>query len=124
MTAPVYDRATGRLYALSSTLQSEVTGYWSGYLTSADAAFGDQASLAQIWADQGGVYLFLAETPADPAAFATALIALLPQLSPQGWLRFAWIANPNDTLSCLSGANSLRKASTVNERDLAAAAWV
>jgi hypothetical protein len=97
MTAPVYDRATGRLYALSSTLQSEVTGYWSGYLTSADAAFGDQASLAQIWADQGGVYLFLAETPADPAAFATALIALLPQLSPQGWLRFAWIANPNDS---------------------------
>jgi hypothetical protein len=96
MAAPVYDRTAGRLYTLSSTSQSGVTGYWSGYLTSANAAFGDQASLAQVWADQSGVYLFLAQAPADPAAFAAALIAILPQLSPQGWLRFAWIANPND----------------------------
>src|ERR1043166_6446906 len=96
MPAPVYDRVTGRLYALSSTSQSGVAGYWSGYLTSAGAAFGDQASLTQVWADQGGVYLFLAKTPTDPAAFAAALIEILPQLSPQGWLRFAWIFNPND----------------------------
>src|ERR1051326_5848428 len=99
MPAPVYERATGRLYALSSTSQSGVAGYWSGYLTSAGAGFGDQATLAQVWADRGGVYLFLAETPTDPAAFAAALIAILPQLSPQGWLRFAWIANPNEAAS-------------------------
>src|ERR1043166_864784 len=99
MPAPVYDRVTGRLYALSSTSQSRVAGYWSGYLTSAGAAFGDQANLTQVWADQGGVYLFLAKTPTDPAAFAAALIEILPQLSPQGWLRFAWIANPNDAAS-------------------------
>lgn len=96
MTAPVYNRAAERLYVLSGTSQSGVDGYWSGYLTSAGASFGAQASLAQTWADQGGIYLFLAETPADSAAFAASLIALLPQLSPKGWLRFAWIANRND----------------------------
>src|ERR1043166_7217712 len=96
MPAPVYDRTAGRLYALSSTSQSGVAGYWSGYRTSAGAAFGDQASLAQVWADQGGVYLFLAKTPTDPAAFAAALIAILPPLSPKGWLRFALIANHHD----------------------------
>lgn len=95
MAAPVYHRAAARLYSLSSAPDSGMAGYWAGYAASAGADFGDQASLSQVWSDQGGVYLFLKETPSDLDAFAAALIALLPQLSPQGWLRLLWIDNPN-----------------------------
>ncbi|MBL8297658.1 MAG: hypothetical protein JNN30_04840 [Rhodanobacteraceae bacterium] len=96
MTAPVFTRlGTGRLYASSAAAESGVAGYWAGYYASATAAFGAQASLAQTWADAGGVYLFCATTPADFAAFETALARLLPKLSPRGYLRFLWIADPN-----------------------------
>jgi hypothetical protein len=96
MTAPVFNQAAGRLYALSSSGDAGIAGYWAGYLCSAGARFGAQASLQQAWADAGGVYLFLKTAPTDAAAFAGALEDLLPQLSPQGWARWLWIANPND----------------------------
>ncbi len=95
MATPVLDQVSGRLYALSTSGASGVPNYWAGYLCSTSASFGTQASLQQAWADAGGVFLFLNAAPAA-AAFAAALIGLLPQLSPRGWVRWLWIANPND----------------------------
>lgn len=97
MSIPFYNQVISRLYALSSSTDSGVSGYWAGYLTSPAAAFGEQASLMQVWSDAGGVYLFLKETPTDAGLFAAGLEGILPQLSPTGWLRFIWIFNPNDT---------------------------
>ncbi|WP_395787823.1 hypothetical protein [Aquimonas sp.] len=96
MAAPTYDQVTGRLYALSSSADSGLADYWAGYAASAGAGFGASANLSQVWADQGGVYLFLKHQPADPEVFLAGLLALLPQLSPQGWLRMLWIGNPDD----------------------------
>lgn len=95
MSAPVFDRVLSRLYSLSSRAESGVTGYWAGYLASPAARFEAQASLAQAWGDEGGVYLFLREPPGDPGLFLKALTDILPQLSPMAWLRFLWISNPN-----------------------------
>jgi hypothetical protein len=87
MTTPVLNQLAGRLYALSTAGGSGVPRYWAGYLCSADAGFGAQTTLQQAWADAGGVFLFLNACPAQPAQFCDALVVLLPQLSPRGWLR-------------------------------------
>ncbi len=96
MATPTYYQVTGRLYRLSSSADSGLADYWAGCAASAGADFGTSASLSQVWADQGGVYLFLKSEPADPEVFLAGLLALLPQLSPQGWLRMLWIENPDD----------------------------
>lgn len=93
-TAPVYNRIdTLKLYALSSAGDTGVAGYWAGYYAQGD--LGSQASLAQVWADAGGVYLFCRRTPDSFAAFQATLQHLLPRLSPTGWLRALWIDDPN-----------------------------
>lgn len=96
MSAPIYNQVISRLYTLSSNHDSGVDGYWAGYLASPGASFGAQANLAQVWADVGGVYLFLKEPPADAGLFAGGLEGILPQLSPKGWVRYIWLDNPND----------------------------
>ncbi|MBB4284583.1 hemagglutinin protein [Roseospira goensis] len=95
MTTPSFDRIAPGLYALSTRAESGLPDYWAGYAASTDDALGDQATLAETWADVGGLYLFLDSAPADPDGFLAALRALLPRLSPRGWLRLLWLANPN-----------------------------
>lgn len=96
MAIPVFNQLDGRLYSLSSGGDANLPGYWAGYLCSAAANFGAQASLQQAWADVGGVFLFLNAAPDSAGAFAAGLIGLLPSLSPRGWVRWLWLANPND----------------------------
>ena len=110
---PIFNQvASLALYSLSSSGDSGVAGYWAGYLPSPSAQFGPSITLSQAWLDVGGVYLFLAQTPASPAIFLQNLIQLLPRLSPTGAVRVIWLANPNDspgywqiqTLQAVSGA--------------------
>lgn len=54
----------------------------------------DQLTLSQSWNDHpGGVYLFLAATPADLPQFAARVAAFLAATG-QPDIRFLWIANP------------------------------
>lgn len=99
MTAPVYTEVAPRLYSLSSAAQAGIPSYWAGYYSSPNAQFGTSAAVQDVWDDVGGVYLFSQQTPTDFAAFSAALQLALPLLSPQGWLRFLWISNPNATYS-------------------------
>lgn len=99
MSVPVFEQVTAGLYRLSTLAESGLDGYWAGYLASPGSDLGGSASLAQTWADQGGAYLFLGGVPADPAALVADLRALWPRLSPKGWLRLLWIANPADSPS-------------------------
>ena len=87
------------LYALDSSSQSGLPGYWAGYLPSTHAAFGATATLDQAWQDAGGLYLFLNATPSSLPSFLAALQAYLPEISPTGAVRFLWVANPNDSSS-------------------------
>jgi hypothetical protein len=86
------------LYGLSSATQASVAGYWAGYRPSVAAAFGNSATLDQVWQDAGGVYLFLNGVPGgfDFGAFLSDLDTLLPAISPTGDVRFIWLANPTD----------------------------
>ena len=99
MSVPVFEHVTAGLYRLSTLAESGLEHYWAGYLASPGSDLGASASLAQTWADQGGAYLFCANAPADPATFVADLRALWPRLSPKGWLRLLWIANPADSAS-------------------------
>ncbi|EIK65445.1 hypothetical protein [Pseudomonas brassicacearum] len=99
MSLPVFEQVTAGLYRLSTLAESGLESYWAGYLASPGSDLGASASLAQTWADQGGAYLFCASAPADPATFVADLRTLWPRLSPKGWLRLLWIANPTDSAS-------------------------
>lgn len=93
--APSFVRVgSSRLYALGSSADAGLDGFWAGYLTSPQASFGPSATLTEVWQDAGGSYVFLARTPADLAAFATQLIEVLAGLGPAGLLRALWIADP------------------------------
>ncbi|MFK0312747.1 hemagglutinin protein [Pseudomonas sp. NPDC090233] len=94
MSEATFEQIATGLYRLSSLGDSGVANYWAGYLASPDSNLGQSASLAQTWADEGGAYLFLAATPADPSTFVSELRNLWPTLSAEGWLRFLWISNP------------------------------
>jgi hypothetical protein len=97
LAAPAFTQVSSLpLYALSTTSQSGLSGYWVGYRPSPAAGFGTTATLDQVWQDAGGVYLFLGQTPASFAAFQTAFDALRPNLPPS--LRFIWLPNPNDSV--------------------------
>src|SRR5258708_5634565 len=98
MTAPAFQRVDLlALYWLDSSAESGLPGYWAGYRPSNGSQFGATVTLDQAWADAGGVYLFLNQTPVDFAAFLAAFNELLPKLSPTGAVRFVWLANPNDS---------------------------
>jgi hypothetical protein len=84
------------LYASNASGGAGVQGYWAGYYPSGTAGFGPTATLAQTWNDIGGTYLFLESTPADLAAFATALAKWLPTFAPAIPPRFLWLENPGD----------------------------
>lgn len=94
MTTSIYNRVAALgLYALDS-------GYtcincWAGYLPSANAQVSANIYPSDTWQDEGGVYLFLKETPADFSTFLDGLNLLLPRLSPTGEVRILWIYNPN-----------------------------
>jgi hypothetical protein len=87
--APVFERVDARLllYALSSSGEAAVPGFWAGYLAGAD--LGGTASLGDVWRDPGGSYLFCGRGPDDPGRFADDLgTVLVPGI------RFLWIADP------------------------------
>jgi hypothetical protein len=84
------------LYASSASGDAGVPGYWAGYRPGTNAGLGATATLSQTWNDVGGTYLFLASTPTDLAAFATALTKWLPGFAPAGPPRFLWLKNPSD----------------------------
>ncbi|HLG54019.1 MAG TPA: hypothetical protein VI485_01735 [Vicinamibacterales bacterium] len=93
-TLPAFTQIHGLpLYALSTTANAGVSGYWAGYQSA--GALGAAPTLDQVWQDAGGVYLFLGQAPGDSAAFSALLSALLPRLAPGGALRALWLANPN-----------------------------
>ena len=94
MSAPIFEQVVTGLYRLSTTAESGLPDYWAGYLASPGSALGSSVNLPETWVDLGGAYLFLARAPADPQAFLDGLRALWSRLSPKGWLRFLWIANP------------------------------
>lgn len=91
-----YNKVAPRLYHLQHTSPLEVASVWAGYLSSASAEFPASASLADVWSDVGGVFLFLKDAPTSVDEFSAGLLKALPQLSPTGVLRLIWIQNPND----------------------------
>jgi hypothetical protein len=95
MATPVYTQVAegSRLYASSIAPPGGFAGYWC----SASAAFGASATLAQTWADVGGLYVFAALLPDDLAAFAGQLGQLAPRLSPTGLVRVLWLDNEADS---------------------------
>lgn len=95
MSTPMFEQVVAGLYRLSTSAESGLPAYWAGYLGSPGGNLGSSPDLAAVWADVGGAYLFLASAPSDPQAFLDAARALWPQLSPKGWLRLLWIANPD-----------------------------
>lgn len=98
MSEPVYTRigpVPQRLYALSTATDAGIAGYWGGYFSSSSDALGETASAAQAWAN-AGVFLYLAQTPDDLAAFSESFGQYLAQVSPTGKLRAVWIENPKD----------------------------
>jgi hypothetical protein len=95
MDAPVFTAvASGsRLYASSAMPAGGFAGYWC----SASAAFGGTASLAQTWADVGGLYVIALALPADLTAFAQQLTQLIARISPTGLVRVLWLSNSVDS---------------------------
>ena len=94
--APVFEQQDGsRLFALSTTAQSGVPGFWAGYCAAPGSGLAGTMSTAQVWQDTGGSYLFLGRTPTDWDAFLSDFDALRPNLAPPDRLRFLWIENPD-----------------------------
>jgi hypothetical protein len=92
--ATLHQVGTLPLYVLSSSTDSQILGYWAGYL--ARSLTGPEASFDQAWQDVGGSFLFLGKAPADDAGFATFLDRLRPFLAgiaPSGDARLLWIAD-------------------------------
>lgn len=116
MTAaePVFDRVAGtNLFWLAGA--SRTIGFQASAATP-----GDHPTLAQTWADAGGLYLFLAAAPADDAAFEAALLPFLQSAGWPGGPRFLWLANPGAPVSQWAGEflrlDSAGGASTVARR--------
>jgi hypothetical protein len=95
MDAPVFTAIASDscLYASSAMPAGGFAGYWC----SAAANFGGTATLAQTWADVGGLYIFTLTLPADLVAFAQQLAQLVPRLSPTGLVRAVWLSNRADS---------------------------
>lgn len=59
------------MYALSSSGQAAIPGYWAGYL--AGASLGDVASLQDAWEDLGGTFLYSGNDPGHAPDVLAAL---------------------------------------------------
>ncbi|MGJ4953561.1 hypothetical protein [Bradyrhizobium sp. HKCCYLS20291] len=105
------------LYALSSTADAGIPGYWAGYRPGASSALQTTASLTSVWQDTGGVYLFLNEALANPSAFLAAFDALRTNLP--STTRILWLANPNDS----PGAWQLQTLGAIATGSNSAIAW-
>ncbi|WP_168355871.1 hypothetical protein [Sphingomonas gei] len=93
---PVFEQqAASRLFALSTSAQAGVAGFWAGYCAAPGSALSGTLSTSQVWQDPGGTYLFLGATPGDWATFLSGFDALRPNLGPPEQLRMLWIENPD-----------------------------
>ncbi|MFL6162630.1 MAG: hypothetical protein ACJ74U_10395 [Jatrophihabitantaceae bacterium] len=82
------------LYALSTSIDSGIAGYWAGYL--AKSLTGAELTFDQAWQDIGGTFLFLGKAPGTDDGFATFLDLLRPFLAgiaPSGDARLLWIVD-------------------------------
>lgn len=90
MTVPAFERVAGqsRLYRLTSSAEAGVEGWWAGYCCGIPT-LGATATLDQVWQDEGGVYLFLGESPA-----ADFVAKLDRAIEGERGVRMAWLPNP------------------------------
>ncbi|RSY77797.1 hypothetical protein DAH66_19785 [Sphingomonas koreensis] len=95
-SVPVFEQQAGsRIFALSTSAQAGVPGFWAGYCAAPGSSLSGTLSTTQIWQDKGGTYLVLGTTPADWAVFLSGFDALRPNLAPPEQLRLLWIENPD-----------------------------
>ncbi|MGV8894030.1 MAG: hypothetical protein ACOH2K_14015 [Burkholderiaceae bacterium] len=98
MDAPSYSQVSPASLLYASSAPPAGSG-WCGYWASKTNTLGTTATLAQTWADVGGIYLILESLPVDFSALESQLAILLPRLSPTGLARIVWIANGDETPS-------------------------
>ncbi|MEA3052549.1 MAG: hypothetical protein QOG72_1452 [Sphingomonadales bacterium] len=95
-SAPVFEQqSSSRLFALSTTAQAGVPGFWAGYCAAPGSPLSGTLSTTQVWQDKGGTYLMLGATPGDWAVFLSGFDALRPNLAAPEQLRLMWIENPD-----------------------------
>lgn len=95
MSEPVFDRVgTTELFALSSSGEAAAPGFGVYFLAAAGSSPGTPLSVRGAWDAAGGVYLLVARAPADAAALAERVRALLGE---PGFTstRVLWVRDPD-----------------------------
>ncbi len=94
MSVPIFNQTDSTsVYALSTLVETGLSGYWAGYFAGPSSNLGASASTTSVWQDTGGFYLFLDKAPVDWKIFARELSALRPGFDPQNNARCVWIGN-------------------------------
>lgn len=95
-SVPVFvQQGESRLFALSTSAQAGLPGFWAGYCAAPGSPLSGTLSTSRVWQDKGGTYLVLGAAPDDPSAFLDGFDALRPNLAPPDQLRLLWIENPD-----------------------------